>query len=275
MGELVRLRKESDLTQKLVAERLDWSQAKIIRIEGGKQSITQTDLQAMLSLYGVEDSERIKEFIELNRGGSQEGWWYKYRPQGISADYLRLVGYEAGASSVRAAQNAVIPGALQTSEYADIITRLFQPDPEKVVPTVNLRLERQTRMAEREKIPQQTYVLDEAVVRRHVGFSVDPGIMVRQLRRLIDEAGKSEVDIHVIPFDRGAHRGMLGPMMLLSFDGPLDDVVYLEGNESMKLVERLDQVADYSERFEQLTRDALSVEDSADLINEIADAMLE
>lgn len=271
VGELVRSRKDRELTQKQVAERLDWSQAKMIRIEGGKQSVTQTDLEAMLRLYGVDD-ERIGELRLLNREANQNGWWDKYRGQ-VSSSYLRFVGYEVGASAIRESENAVVPGLLQTREYAEIITGLFQPDPARVGPTVNLRMERRMRLGERDNPPQEVYVLDEAVIRRHIGFRTDPGIMPRQLQKLVEYAQEESIDIHVVPFSNGAYYGMLGPMQLLSFEGPLDDTVYLDVADSM--VESADAVADYSERFTYLLGDALGVEESIDLIQEAAEKMLQ
>lgn len=275
VGELGRLRKEKDLTQKQVAERLDWSPAKMIRIEGGKQSITQTDLEALLRLYGVDDEERVRELLHLSKGANKDGWWSTYRNQGITPDFLRVVGYEAGASVIRQSQNSIVPGVLQTREYAEIITRLFKTNPDKVVPTVNLRMERQARLAEREQQPRQVFVMDEAVIRRHVGFKTDPGIMPRQLQRMAEAAQQDDVEVRIIPFRFGSHQGMRGPLLLLSFDGPLEDVLYREGASDGSLTDRFDVVAEYSELYENLLEQSLGPEDSVAMILEAAERMLE
>jgi len=78
-GELVRLRRESGLTQEQVAADLEWSPSKLIRVEGGRSSITKVDLDALLARYGVT-SESTRERLQLlNRGARERGWWDKYR----------------------------------------------------------------------------------------------------------------------------------------------------------------------------------------------------
>jgi len=78
-GELVRLRRESGLTQEQVAATLEWSPSKLIRVEGGRSSITKVDLDALLTKYGVT-SESTRERLQLlNRGPRERGWGDKYR----------------------------------------------------------------------------------------------------------------------------------------------------------------------------------------------------
>jgi hypothetical protein len=64
----------------------------------------------------------------------------------------------------------VVPGLLQTREYAEVLTANSVEDENKASPVVKLRLQRQTELAKRKVPPHQTYVLDEAVIRRHVGI---------------------------------------------------------------------------------------------------------
>src|SRR5580693_9208052 len=99
-GELVRLRKERELTQEKVAEDLEWSPSKLIRVEGGRSGITKTDLDALLTRYGVEVEADREKLQEINRAAKLPAWWDKYRNQ-ISAPYLNFVGYEAGATFIR------------------------------------------------------------------------------------------------------------------------------------------------------------------------------
>ena len=69
--ELKRLRATRELTQRNVAERLDWSQSKVIRIENGSVAVGVTDLQALLRLYGVDDQETIDSMVEMARGSKR------------------------------------------------------------------------------------------------------------------------------------------------------------------------------------------------------------
>src|SRR5580692_185879 len=101
---------------------MDWSLSKIIRIETGAVGVSTNDLKALLGLYKVHDSERINELIELARASRQSSWWSKYR-EDISSQYLQFIEYEKAASVLRTLEPLLVPGLIQTEEYADAIIR--------------------------------------------------------------------------------------------------------------------------------------------------------
>lgn len=272
VGELQRLRKAKALTQGDVARGLEWSQAKLMRIEGGRQSITRTDLEALLRLYQVEDQGEIDRLVELSRGSRRTPWWAKYNNTGIDPDFLRLVGFEAGCSEIRQSQNGTIPGLLQMRDYAEAVTGFVLRDPSRVSAVVDLRMERKRRLWERDKPPRQTYVLDESLIRRHIGVGTDAGIMPAQLRHLIELAGREEVRIYVVPFSKGAHQGLEGPFMLFSFEDALDDILYRENVRTVN-AEYGDVVDAYNIRFEELMEETLTQQESLDLILSVAEQM--
>jgi Domain of unknown function (DUF5753) len=86
---------------------------------------------------------------------------------------LGYVGYEAGASSIRQFPGPVVPGLLQTTGYAEALTT-SAVEAIEVAPVVKLRMQRQAELARRSHPPRQQYVLDEAVIRRHIGIDSDP-----------------------------------------------------------------------------------------------------
>ncbi len=274
-GELVRLRRESGLTQEQVAATLEWSPSKLIRVEGGRSSITKVDLDALLTKYGVT-SESTRERLQLlNRGARERGWWDKYRDD-VSTTYLNYVGFEAGAAFIRQFESGFLPGLLQTAEYAEAVT-VNSVDAVRVAAIVGLRLQRQSELAQRDPRPRQYYVVDEAVIRRHVGIAKDPDIMPTQLRSVADKAEQDElVTVRVIPFKAGAHRGLSGPFTLLEFDGGLSDLLYIDAGrgEFASMVQGDDAlIAEYRDDFELLLGDALSAEKSIDLIRTVAEEM--
>ncbi len=120
-NELVRLRKESGLTQEQVAAELEWSPSKLIRVEGGRNSITKVDLDALLSRYGVTSESRREQLQALNRGARERAWWDDYKAD-VSPTYLSYVGFEAGAAFIRQFQSGFLPGLLQTADYAEAVT---------------------------------------------------------------------------------------------------------------------------------------------------------
>lgn len=273
-SELIRLRKESGLTQEQVAADLDWSPSKLIRVEGGRSSITKVDLDALLTKYRVTSESQRERLQTLNRGAREARWWDAYR-EDIPATYLNYVGYEAGAAFIRQFQSSYVPGLLQTPEYAEVLTA-NSVDAGNVAPVVRLRILRQRRLAERAAPPRQYYVIDEAVVRRQVGIHKDPAIMPNQLRHIADRAQRDDlVTVRVIPFNAGAHPGMSGPFTLLEFEGGMPDLLYLDvGRGPSSLIGGNDPVvAEYADDFERLIEEALSASESIAFILSAAEDM--
>ncbi len=273
-GEIVRLRKDNGLTQGEVARALEWSPSKLIRIEGGHSSITKVDLDALLNRYGVALGRERERFQRLNRAARLRGWWHAYRDE-IDAPYLKYVGYEAGATFIRQFPGTVVPGLLQTAEYAEALTACTI-ETAKVTPVVRLRLQRQTELAQRSDPPRQFYVLDEAVIRRHIGIETDPMIMPSQLRHIADEAAGNElITVRLIPFSAGEHAGLSGAFTVLGFDGVLADLLYLDTGkgEFADITGEDPQVAEYAANFEVLLDRALPESESIMFIRSAADEM--
>ena len=141
--------------------------------------------------------------------------------------------------------------------------------------SVKLRLQRQSYLAQRSSIPRQHYIIDEAVIRRHIGIQTDPGIMPNQLLRIAERAEDDEfIDIRVIPFKTGTHAGLSGPFTLLEFDGGLPDILYLDaGRETIAMKKDDPEVSEYAASFALLLGDALSAQESIAFLREAAEDM--
>lgn len=273
--ELVRLRKERGLTQQQVARALEWSPSKLIRVEGGGSSITKVDLDALLTTYDVTSESHREGLQALNRGAKEPGWWDTHKND-VSAEYLSYVGFEAGAASIRQFQVAVVPGLLQTAEYAEVVTAVGPVVPKAVGPMVRLRLERQSQLAQRSFPPRQCFVLDEGVIRRHVGIKRNRTIMPNQLRSIADRAERDQlVTVQVIPFEAGAHPGIIDEFTLLEFEqASLPDLLVFDANRSAVMISGDDpRVAQYVEYFNELLEEALPADESIKLIRHVADTM--
>jgi transcriptional regulator with XRE-family HTH domain len=271
--ELIRLRKDSGLTQEQVAQDLDWSPSKLIRVEGGRSSITKVDLDALLAKYGISSESHRERLQALNRGTRERAWWASYR-EDLNPTYLEYVGYEAGAAFIRQFQSGFIPGLLQIREYAEVLTA-NSIDAVRVAPVVKFRLQRQTELAQRSAPPRQYYVVDEAVIRRHVGISQDPAIMPSQLHHIADRAEREEsLTVRVIPFKAGAHPGLAGPFTLLEFDGAMPDILYLDAGREVSLITGSDsRIGQYADDFEILLESSLSAAESVGFIRQVAEDM--
>ena len=273
--ELTSLRRERESTHAQVAAALGWSSSKLIRIEGGHSTITTADLDALLAQYGIIEAGTVELFHARHRAAYERAWWAPYAGQ-VSPVYLEYVGYETGAASIRQFQNSLVPGLLQTRRYADLVTSVGAAEGRWVTPVTDLRLERQSHLASRSEPPRQLLVLDEAVIRRHVGISEDPAIMPDQLRSIARQAEQDVLlTVLVIPFSRGAHPGLFGPFTLLRFAGGLPDILYRDpGRGTFELAIGDDpRVSEHAADFEVLLENALTANESIQLIRTVADQM--
>jgi len=125
--ELQTIRREAGKTQEEVAAALDWSPSKLIRIEGANVGISVSDLRSLLRYYGMDDVERIERLVAYARGAKARGWWMAYRND-LEPGYYTYLGYEMGATAIRSFQPLLIPGQLQTEDYARALTIEFVPD---------------------------------------------------------------------------------------------------------------------------------------------------
>jgi transcriptional regulator with XRE-family HTH domain len=274
-GELTRLRRASGFTQQQIASELQWSPSKLIRLEGGHSGITRVDLDALLSKYGITRKEELDRLHELHRASREPAWYDDYRDS-IAPTYLNYLGFEAGAASIRQLQIGFIPGLLQTREYAEAVTVVGNVAPENVGKIAGLRLRRQAELAKRSARPRQSYVIDEGVIRRHVGINKDRTIMPAQLRAIADRAERDKLlTVRVIPFDAGEHPGLFGSFTLLEFEGDVADVLYLDsGRGLINMIDAEDpQMPEYADDFDELLDMALSAEKSIEFIRSAAQQM--
>lgn len=257
--ELRRARGQADLTQDQVATAMDWSLSKVIRIETGAVAISTNDLRALLSLYGVDDGARIDELIQLARVSRQSSWLSKYRAD-ITPQYLQYIEYEEAASFLRMYDPLLLPGLLQTEEYASRILRaLADPgaDEEVIRNRIDIRLRRQ-RLLEHASAPNLICVLDEAVIARIAGQA---DVAQGQLTRLIELVSRTNIEIEIVPFTAGLHRGLLEPFIILEFPDHEDgDVLFLESSRDAILShDEVGEITGYRLVFEQLRGISLGV----------------
>src|SRR5579859_6956061 len=137
-------RLDAELTQDQVAVALDWSLSKIVRIENGSVRVSITDLKAMLAKYGITDPDRVTELVSLAKSARQRPWWRGYR-EFASQRYLEFVELEQASAALLQYQPQLVPGLLQTREYASaVIWRLGRDINEaRATGLLGLRMKRQ------------------------------------------------------------------------------------------------------------------------------------
>lgn len=200
---LRRLREDLGLSQRNAADRLNWGKDRLSRIENGRQNITVEDIGQIVGAYGVDEAKR-ESLFEAARSVDEPGWWE--RLPGITQESATLADYENEANDAVSWAPCLIPGRLQTMDYAAAVMELYGISQDVVGARIAARRERQRAVANK---PYIVYI-GMAALRANVG---GPRVMAAQLDAL---PGRNDVKILVVP-DSAAHLGQLGAFLLLRF----------------------------------------------------------
>jgi hypothetical protein len=164
----------------------------------------------------------------------------------LSPQLALYLGHEGSASSIRVFHPFLVPGLLQTDEYALELLRVHR-SPEEAHRVVDLRMQRQKNLLGHAESPDAVFIVSEEALYRWIG---GPAVMRRQLEHLLDISSQTPGLIQILPFSAGAHPGLLGPFILLSFPDSADDLLFIEGI-SGDLVSRDDEgkITQFAEHF--------------------------
>ncbi|GAA4920091.1 helix-turn-helix transcriptional regulator [Streptomonospora salina] len=197
-------------------------------------------------------------------------WENLVKQESVPDWFQHVVALEHQASELRMYHTSLVPGLLQTADYARTVLRYGRPwDCEDAIERlVKSRMERQEVLAKEDR-PLLWTVVDEVVVRRAVGT---PGMMHEQLAQLLKLTDSQQSRLQIIPEKPLGHPGLSGPFRLMSFhDKPT--VAYVEHMLGGELVDQPDDVRHCSTIFGALQAEALSPRASADLIREVEGAL--
>jgi transcriptional regulator with XRE-family HTH domain len=241
------LRLTTGLTAEDVAQRLGFSRSKLSRLENGRRGASQVVILQLCHLYQVGEEQRL-HLSELAAEGKQR----MHRPSFSLPHYDYYIGLEAEAATIYDYGLAIVPGLLQTSEYARAIVSIGVPEQEQriVNERVRSRIARQ-QLLRSEGAPEFEVILDESVLHRVVG---GPEVMAGQLRRLLEASELPNVTIRVVPFDAGTVPAGVNKFVILRFALPsIADIVLIEDLTSNRWREDPGEVATYILTFQTLT----------------------
>jgi len=225
-----------------VADRITRSTATLSRWESGDLLPRPAEVHYMLELYGVRGDERdvlVRHAEEAQRSGVLE--------VDMSVAVADHVWLEDRTWKVETFQNAVLPGLLQTADYAREALMAWDPaaTAERIESAIGARAARQRRLTGEQPL-QLVAILDEAVLRRPIG---GPEMMRAQLASLVERAARANVAIRVLPFAAGAHASLSGPFEIMQFRDE-QDLVYLETRGGHMYLDRTGPFADAWRRLE-------------------------
>ncbi|MEQ8145051.1 helix-turn-helix transcriptional regulator [Streptomyces sp. OP7] len=264
--QLAGFREDAGLSQDQAARSVGFSGAKLSRIESGKgrRPPTETDVRALLDLYGTDGYEASVLLKLLQRAG-EPGWWQRYDKRLMPEWFDRLVGLQEAAATIRTFEIQYVPGLLQTAAYTRAVVERGLPNApaSEVQRRVELRM-RRAELLMRQDAPQLWAVIDESVLLRVLG---DRQVMREQLEHLAVMADRSNVTVQIVPLNVTHASAPAIPVTYLRFGGlDLPDVVYLEHIRSANFLEDRDETEEYRIVLDRLADEALKPRESVELL---------
>jgi transcriptional regulator with XRE-family HTH domain len=247
------LREARGETLQQTAKALMFSPSKLSRIENGLAGEPHPrDVRDLIAHFGLTDTPDAAHLEDLAHDGRQPGWW-QLAPYSMPSRVGMLIAYESAATRIAGYMPTVVPGLLQTPEYAKGVLERSAPhlSAAEVEHQVQVRMERQRRLSLREQPPRQWYVLPETILHRQVGT---PATMRDQLGALLKASADPLIEFHVIPFSAGIYEAVeLSTLYLFSFTPPDDDLVVIERVRYIEFMDRPGTVAKYDTVLRKLS----------------------
>jgi len=258
--ELRQLRERSGLSREQVADATEINRVTLYRIEMAQARPQVRTLRALLNMYGVSDRHQ-NDLIAILKLAKEESW-LRIATNDLPDQYATYIGFERDAAKILNYELSFVPGLLQTEMYAR--TAIPAGAPELPSAEVDSRVAaRMARQAERKPSLPLEVIIDEAVLRRHVGSSE---IMRDQIRRLLNESEQPHVTLQVIPFGAGVHPGMHGSFVILQFAQDAHDVVYIEASMTDLFLDSENDIMRYNLMFENLQAIAATTDESRGIL---------
>ncbi|MGH3876087.1 MAG: Scr1 family TA system antitoxin-like transcriptional regulator [Actinophytocola sp.] len=249
-----------DITKELGFSRNYWS-----AIENERKILSEDALKKLLILLEA-DKDETSEMLRLRNIAKDNGWWTNYTAL-FDTELRRFFGLEHGAHSIRGYENLLVPGLLQTRDYARAVIHPTVTVPRvQVEQRVEVRLRRQARLDDPEPLGLTT-IISEAVLHQQIG---GPAVLRGQLEHLVKMIDKyqNNLQVHVVPFTATAC-SLFGAatVHLIDFENPrLPTVVWQETVTAWGVIDDFTQVNAISAAYDQALQQSLNVEDSKKLI---------
>ncbi|MGV9819123.1 helix-turn-helix domain-containing protein [Nocardia xishanensis] len=247
------LRNRARMTTRMAAQQLEWSEAKIWRIETGQTSLRSLDVEAMCKIYGAP-GDLVGPLTALAKETKARGWWTAYSDV-LGEGFEIYIGLEEAARQLSTYENELVPGLLQTEAYARAILSAARPDASlaEIDRRVQLRLARQALVTRGESPVQLDVVISEAVLWRRVGGAEVAAAQLEHLRRMSD---LPNVRLQTVPPESGYHSGMeSGRFVMLEFpegrmgEEPEPPVVYVEAFTGPVYLDKDSEIDRYRKAF--------------------------
>ncbi|HEX6075391.1 MAG TPA: helix-turn-helix transcriptional regulator [Micromonosporaceae bacterium] len=252
------LRDTAGLTLRDAGDHIMRDPSTISRIEAGTLPARLPDVMELLNLYGVDDLTVRAGLEQFTRDVWRKGWWDGYT-EIVPDKIIDAAWLEARATNIRHFSTLVLPGLVQTPEYAEAVIRAAGPETsdEQLQQWVTFRMKRQEVLTG-EDAPDYQVILDESALQRVVG---GPVVMREQLARLLDVSRRPNVTVRVLPFSTGPLSSPDGGFTVFAMPNPFPLVAQIN-SEGGALYLEMPTAGRFNQAYTRLEGEALDVEDS-------------
>jgi transcriptional regulator with XRE-family HTH domain len=265
--ELRKLRDAHEWNMEDVAKRIGCSPSRISRIESGDIKPKPGDVIELLMAYEVPlEGEPGTALLTLARELRESGWWH--RLDSLSSKYATFIAYEAEAAELRNFQPTLVPGLLQTEDYARAVNSVGRETDEAAIEQrVTARLTRQE-VLERTPTPLRLHaILSEATLLFEVG---GPQVLRAQLEHLARLGARPNITVQVLRFAAGATLADRGGFAVLTFERDDPPLGYCESAGGELFLESPREIARLNTVFDHLRTLAMSPAESVTYLRERA-----
>ncbi|WP_082114498.1 helix-turn-helix domain-containing protein [Lentzea aerocolonigenes] len=250
------------MTQRRLAERLDWEEAKLSDVVRGKGGVTEVEVALLLGLCGVTPDE-TRRLLTLYRETREKGFLQFNDEDGVPNQLRTLIAQEQVATKIFVWAMNLVPGLLQIPPYSfEVVQAVPTIDPEQVVEIVAAR---ESRRSIFHRSREFTFYVHEQALRFQVGSRE---LMIAQLQDLLRMSIRPYISVRVIPLSIGVHAGLAGSFTKLGFE-KFEPVVFVETHNLNLFLEDKGSIAVYDEVLKALDAQALDEEQSKELITSL------
>jgi transcriptional regulator with XRE-family HTH domain len=244
---LRKLRVGAGLSGAELAKSVGMSGSKISRVETCENGIYLDDVEKLLDFFGVKGKRRV-ELLDLARNAEQRGWLRVEGPD-LPQDWQTWIDFESEASALFSYEPLMMPGLLQTPEYAHAIIRATGSglSDDRIGVMVGSRMSR-TSLLTRSRPLKLHAIIEESVLTRPIG---DDEALARQLNHLADSAARPNVTVRVVPTDAGLHPGLNGPFVIMDYDNEASLVLH-ENKVTSLFLDEQEHIDTYTAAWDEL-----------------------
>jgi transcriptional regulator with XRE-family HTH domain len=264
---LLQLRVQSGYTANHVCDMLNWGRGKVGRFEANQWKRPEmSDIRDLLRIYDVAEGER-EQLEELAIQARARPWWRDY------SDIFEneFPGFENDASRIRVFMPLVLPGLLQSQDYAEAFMRIGPRPPSWRRKVLDTRLRRQEILSRPgDTAPLLTAVITEASLRYQWSSRSDRR---DQIEHLIDMGRRPNIGLRIQRFTDGPPPGLSSAINIFDFAEGEPSIAFTETDFALVEVNDPDQVSRYIQSFEKAVDGALEPSDTAIYLRQLADQL--